>query len=194
MKIDNHKLVGVNFLRAGTMRAPMKPELLVIHYTATQGAASPIALFKQTKAPASAHLVIDVDGTITQMVEFNVRAAHAGISSWKGRESCNGFSIGIEIVNPGPIVERNGVMCDTTSKKPFPGAVIEARHKNANCPFPRWAAYPEPQMSAVIAVSRAICQAYGIKVAVGHEDISPGRKIDPGPAFDWARFRAEVFA
>lgn len=194
MKIENHKLVGVNFLQAGTTRLPIKPELLVIHYTATQGSASPIALFRQKGAPASAHLVIDVDSTITQMVEFNVRAAHAGKSEWKGRESCNNFSIGIEIVNPGPIVDQNGVPCDTTSKKPFPGAVVEARHKNPACPFKRWAAYPEPQMSAVIAASKAICATYGIKDVVGHEDIAPGRKIDPGPAFDWTRFRSEVFA
>lgn len=191
MKVVNHRLDGVPFRMATTRRLPQTPTLLVIHYTATQF--SPANAFAMQNAAASAHLIVDKGGEILQMVEFNVTAAHAGKSSWKGREGCNRFSVGIEIVNPGPLEMRDGVLCDTTARRPWKGDVVNARHKNPNCRFDRWAAYSEQQMASVVAASKAICEAYGITDVVGHEDVSPGRKIDPGPAFPWDRFRAEVF-
>lgn len=195
MIITGHKLDGVPFIQAGTMRRPMKPELLVIHYTATMGsAAGVIAHFKTGEA--SAHLVIDTAGKITQMVEFNVTAAHAGKSEWNKRPGCNFYSIGIEIVNPGPLYRTDSGFIDTTPiKRPWNGPVVEARHKIGG-PFRYWAKYTEEQVRAAVEAAKAICSTYGIRDIVGHDDIAipKGRKIDPGPAFDLEAFRAEVFA
>lgn len=192
MIITGHKLDGVPFLPAGTPRRAMKPELLVIHYTATVGsAAGVIDYFKTDKA--SAHLVVDTEGKITQMVEFNITAAHAGKSVWNGRPSCNGYSIGIEIVNPGPLFKVDAGFIDTTEKKrPYAGQVVEARHKSGVLPYRYWAVYPEAQLRAVTEAAKAICSTYGITAILGHDDIAPGRKIDPGPAFPMAAFVAEV--
>ena len=190
MRVVNHRLEGIPFRQATTSRLPQKPSLLVIHYTATQF--SPANAFAMQKAASSAHIIVDKGGEMLQMVEFNITAAHAGKSAWKGREGCNRFSVGIEIVNPGPLQMINGQLCDTTARKPWTGGVVNARHQNPNVRFDRWAAYSEAQLAATIAASKAICEEYGITDIVGHEDVSPGRKIDPGPAFPWDRFRAEV--
>ncbi|HWU68869.1 MAG TPA: 1,6-anhydro-N-acetylmuramyl-L-alanine amidase AmpD [Stenotrophobium sp.] len=107
----------------------------------------------------SAHCCIFRDGRITQYVPFDRRAWHAGKSSYKGRERCNDFSIGIELEG-----------CDS---KPFTQA----------------------QYRRLLSVSRALLASYpGITPAriVGHSDIAPGRKTDPGPHFDWRRYRRQL--
>lgn len=102
----------------------------------------------------SSHLLILRDGSIVQFVPFDARAWHAGASSWKGRERCNDFSIGIELEG-----------CDTV-------------------------AYSTPQYEALERVITALMKFYpgiGPESVVGHSDIAPGRKSDPGPAFDRSR-------
>ena len=104
----------------------------------------------------SSHLLVRRDGELIQFVPFHRRAWHAGASSFRGREACNDFSIGIEIEGD-----------DATP-------------------------YAAPQYSVLAGVSEALMRAYpGITSSqiVGHSDIAPGRKTDPGPAFDWARYR-----
>jgi N-acetylmuramoyl-L-alanine amidase len=190
--ILQHKLSDAPFVQAGTLRSPMSapPSLLVVHYTATHGAAGVIAAFRARGAKVSAHLVIDVDGVVTQMVEFNRCAAHAGPSSWRGRPRCNEYSVGVELVNPGPMVlaKDGSSYVDTIAGKPWPAGVHEERRGS----YGRWAVYPEAQLAALERVAREICLHYGIQDIAGHEDIAPGRKIDPGPAFPMADFRARV--
>ena len=99
----------------------------------------------------SSHLLIERDGTVTQFVNFNDRAWHAGRSVYDGREDCNDYSVGIEL---------EGTDTD---------------------------AYSAVQYITLAAVIRALQQAYpaiGARIT-GHEHIAPGRKTDPGPAFDW---------
>ena len=100
----------------------------------------------------SAHFLIRRDGELVQFVACNERAWHAGVSSWKGREGCNDFSIGIEL--------------EGTDDQPYAAA----------------------QYTMVARLVRALKRVYPITDVVGHSDIAPGRKTDPGPAFDWARF------
>jgi len=190
--IQDGLLSDVAFVPAGTRRAPIKPTLLVIHYTATHTTRGVIAAFKQTGADASAHLVISPEGEVTQMVEFTSRAAHAGVSEWKGKIGCNAFSIGIELVNPGPMVVKYSELVDTINSKPWAPGTVMARHKNKLVQYANWAMYPEPQIQAAIRAARAICATYGITDIVGHDDIAPKRKMDPGPAFPMERFKAEV--
>ncbi|OOF49169.1 N-acetylmuramoyl-L-alanine amidase [Rodentibacter genomosp. 1] len=107
----------------------------------------------------SSHCLIDRHGVITQYVNFNDRAWHAGVSCFEGRERCNDFSIGIEL--------------EGSNEQPF----------------------TEVQYQALIALTKCIMAAYP-KITqeriVGHSDISPGRKIDPGQYFDWDRYLKEV--
>lgn len=103
----------------------------------------------------SAHCLIERNGRITQYVNFNDRAWHAGLSNFQGREKCNDFAIGIEL--------------EGSNEQPFTDAQYAALH---DLTLRIMQAYPQ------ITVDRI----------VGHCDISPGRKIDPGQYFDWARY------
>lgn len=104
----------------------------------------------------SSHLLIDRQGQVTQFVNFDDRAWHAGMSEYQGREQCNDFSIGIEL--------------EGTDEEPFTDLQYDAL---ISCCEALIATYPK--LSA-----QRIC---------GHSDIAPGRKTDPGPAFDWPRLR-----
>lgn len=171
----------------------IKPTLLVMHYTAGQSAAGAISWLCNPAAKASAHLVLDQAGAVTQLVPFNISAWHAGQSSWKGKRLCNGFSIGIEMVNPGFLTKRaDGKFYDVAGKVVPPSSVMMARHKNGGPELP-WMVYPKEQLEVAAEIVVAITQAYGIKEIVGHEDIAPGRKTDPGPAFPMATLVSRVF-
>jgi AmpD protein len=107
----------------------------------------------------SSHLLIRRSGEIVQYVPFQLRAWHAGASSWAGRERCNDFSIGIELEG--------------------------ADHSP----------YESTQYAMLARVIAVLCRSYPRLTpdrVVGHSDIAPGRKSDPGPAFDWPRLRSLV--
>jgi len=158
-----------------------KPELVVIHYTACPAYVA-ISGFKrvQKKGNRSAHYVIDTAGNVTQMVTETNRAWHAGASSYKGRSDCNSFSIGIELENWGPLAVVKGSTFTYTGD-PFKGAVDEVNGK-------LWHAYDWVQVEACAALVASIKHRHKISDVVGHEHVSPGRKIDPGPAFPWKEF------
>jgi AmpD protein len=104
----------------------------------------------------SAHVLIRRDGGLVQFVPFHLRAWHAGMSAWRGRERCNDFSIGIEL--------------EGTDTMP----------------------YEDAQYGALAALVAALVRAYPTippEAIAGHEDVAPGRKTDPGPAFEWPRFK-----
>lgn len=167
--------------------ALVKPTLLVMHYTAGQSGSGAISWLCDKRAKASAHLVVDMDGTVTQLAPFNRQTWHAGKSAWRGRSGCNAFSIGIEMVNPGWLKKReSGQYVDTNGKAVSPNLVEFLKGQY-------WMAYPSAQIEAAVAVAQAIVEAYGIKEIAGHSDIAPKRKIDPGPAFPMASFVSRVF-
>lgn len=171
----------------------LRPELLVMHYTGSSSYAGAVDWLCNRQASASAHLVISEAGEITQLAPFNRVTWHAGASSFKGRSGCNNFSIGIELVNAG-LLQRNGsgVFEERLSRKPVTaGNVIIARHKRGGAEEP-WAAFAQRQLEVAMDVSAAIVAAYGLVDVVGHDDIAPGRKIDPGPAFPMSAFRSRV--
>lgn len=105
----------------------------------------------------SAHYLIRRDGELVQYVPVTARAWHAGVSSWRGRERCNDFSIGIELEG-----------CD---ESPY----TDAQYL---------------RLAELIRALRIAVPTLSADALVGHSDIAPGRKTDPGPAFDWARLRA----
>ncbi|KPC54100.1 1,6-anhydro-N-acetylmuramyl-L-alanine amidase AmpD [Amantichitinum ursilacus] len=99
----------------------------------------------------SAHFFIRRDGAVLQFVPVLQKAFHAGVSHWRGRDSCNDFSVGIELEGTDHI------------------------------------AYTEPQYAALIELAAHLTRFCGLRCVVGHNDIAPLRKTDPGPYFDWRR-------
>ncbi len=191
MEIVEHRLKGVPFEATPNMGGPLGADYLVMHYTATASAAPAIAALRSKVRAASAHVVVDIDGSLTQLVPFDRVAWHAGKSQWAGRSGCNQFSLGIEIANPGPLRLVSGQPTDVYGR-PWHGPVIDATHKNGG-PYTHWAAYEEAQLSAVEELASLLVAAYRLKDVVGHDDIAPGRKIDPGPAFPMETLRGRLF-
>lgn len=122
------------------------PEILVIHYTGSNSLQGALSWLCAPEAKVSAHLVIAKDGQVWQLLPFNVKGWHAGVSSYDGRSNCNDFSVGIENVGLGD----------------------------------EW---PEAQIDANIGIIKALFHAYDLIDCVGHMDVAPGRKPDPGPLY-----------
>ncbi len=129
--------------------------MLVLHYTGMADAETAIARLRDQKAKVSCHYLVDEDGRVLRMVDEEKRAWHAGRAFWRGAVDINSASIGIEIVNPG--------------------------HEFG------YRAYPEPQMDSLIPLVADIVRRHRIRppYVVGHSDIAPNRKQDPGELFDW---------
>lgn len=168
-------------------------DYLVMHFTGASSEASAIEWLTNPEARASAHLVIGPTGSATQLAPFNVVAWHAGRSSYRGREGFNGFSIGIEMANPGQLARRaDGAFIERLNARPVPAdQVIIARHPNGGPEAP-WAIYPEAQIAAARSIGAALRDAYRFIEVVGHDEIAPGRKSDPGPAFPMRSFESAV--
>ncbi|MGC2855727.1 N-acetylmuramoyl-L-alanine amidase [Novispirillum sp. DQ9] len=133
-------------------------DMLVLHYTGMPTARAALTRLCDPATEVSAHYLVNEDGGIMRLVAEDRRAWHAGISWWRGQSDINNRSIGIEIVNPG--------------------------HEFGYRPF------PEAQMAAVEALCRDILgrhHAIPARNVVGHSDVAPWRKEDPGELFDWAR-------
>ncbi len=134
--------------------------MLVLHYTGMRSAEEAIGRLLDPGAQVSAHYVVDEDGTTHALVPESGRAWHAGRSWWRGETDINSRSIGIEIVNPG--------------------------YEFGYRPF------PEAQMRAVTRLSLGVLARHSIspRNVVGHSDIAPTRKQDPGELFDWAMLKS----
>lgn len=197
-QVKNHLLLRdgkpVAQKRSPNVGGALAPSLLVMHYTAGQSAPGAVAWLCNPQAKASAHLVVDQSGGVTQLVPFNRVAWHAGQSAWKGKKFCNAFSIGIELANPGFLTKRaDGKFYDVAGKTVAASQVVIARHKNGGPELP-WMAYPATQVDAAVAIAQALVAAYpAIKEIVGHDDIAPKRKTDPGPAWNMPGFTTRVF-
>lgn len=200
MKILNHRLVGDDgspfpYAASPNRGGEMTPEYLVMHYTAGSSAEGAVSWLCNPAARASAHLVIGRDGGITQLVPFNRVAWHAGQSQWAGRSGLNGFSIGIELDNAGHLERAGGRWLSAASKRVYADDdVLVANHKHdrPGVPPSGWHEYTEAQMDAAGQVGLALMAKYALQDVLGHEDIAPGRKSDPGPAFPLASFRARL--
>lgn len=139
--------------------------MLVLHYTGMESGAAARERLCDPAAEVSAHWLVHEDGTIENLVAEENRAWHAGVGSWNGITDVNSASIGIEIVNGG-----HNVPLEDGSLPP----------------------YPDPQILAVIKLAKEIIARHDIKPndIVGHSDIAPERKEDPGEHFPWAGLAA----
>jgi N-acetylmuramoyl-L-alanine amidase len=131
--------------------------ILVLHYTGMPDAQSAISWMANPDSKVSAHYVVTEEGNIVRMVDESKRAWHAGVSRWRGISDVNSASIGIELVNPG--------------------------HEWGYRPF------PPAQINALVPLVHEIVQRHRITRGnvVGHSDIAPARKQDPGELFPWAQ-------
>lgn len=135
-------------------------DMLVLHYTDMADAAAALDRLCDPQAKVSAHYLIAKDGTVYSLVEEGRRAWHAGEAYWRGARDINARSIGIELDNPG--------------------------HGLGLAPF------PAAQMAALVALAGAILGRHPIppRNVVGHSDVAPRRKRDPGELFDWRALAA----
>lgn len=129
--------------------------MLVLHYTGMDDGEAALARLCEPEAGVSSHYVIDEDGAVTRLVDEDKRAWHAGAGAWRGERDVNSASVGIEIVNGGHCYGLP--------------------------------AFPAPQIEAVIALSRAIIARHAVRPSgvLGHCDLAPERKLDPGERFPW---------
>lgn len=196
--IHNHRLVGIPYVPSPNSGGALKPKFLVIHFTASGDGFDTAAYFARRAAKASAHLVIRRDGTLVQCVPFNMVAWHAGRSRWIGTDgrawtNLNQHAIGIEIENWGPLTQSAAGWVSWSGTVVEASRVTVAKHKSG-APDCGWERYTSLQVRTATAVAQAICAAYGIAEIVGHDDIAPGRKSDPGPAWDMGGLRNRVLA
>ena len=136
-------------------------DMLVLHYTGMTSAEAALARLCDPTAEVSAHYLIDEDGTVHALVAEEMRAWHAGRSWWRGEADVNSRSVGIELVNPG--------------------------HEFGYRPF------PPVQIAALVGLAGGILARHPIppRNVVGHSDVAPGRKQDPGELFPWADLAAK---
>ena len=131
--------------------------MIVLHYTGMPDCEGALDRLTSPEARVSSHYLIDEDGAVARLVPEEKRAWHAGTSSWRGRSDINGASIGIELVNPGHEFGYRG--------------------------------FPEPQMAALEELAKGVLSRHRIpaRQVIGHSDVAPLRKQDPGERFDWPR-------
>jgi N-acetylmuramoyl-L-alanine amidase len=191
VRLENHRLVGDNVrydFDEGFKR--MTPEIVVIHYAVTENVNATASALRASDY-LSCHVTVDKYGAVIQQVPFNLVAYHAGKSKYQSRESCNGFAVGIEISNPGPLIKQPDGSLKTVYGRTWTGPAEEATHKSGLAPksWTHWAGYSQSELGLCLEICGLLRDAYGIKDIVGHDDISPGRKFDPGPAFPikWLR-------
>jgi len=198
MKIINHRLYHIDqkpypFQASPNKGGALKARYLIMHYTVFNTVEQTIARLTDPEIQASAHLVIGRNGEITQLVPFNRVAWHAGKSVWQGIEKMNQHAIGIELVNVGYVTrENNEKWVNWFGDEISENQLVEIKHKNTD-QLQHWEIYPEAQLSTALAVSRLLIQTYDLIDILGHDDVAPDRKTDPGPAFPMADFRAELF-
>lgn len=138
-------------------------DMIVLHYTGMESAEAALARLRDPAAKVSAHYLVDEAGATYALVPDDKRAWHAGVAHWQGESDINSVSLGIELANPG--------------------------HDNGYRDF------PPAQMEALVVLLRRLVAKHDLSTArvLGHSDVAPTRKIDPGERFDWAGLAAAGF-
>jgi len=198
MTIENHFLEGVPFVSSPNIGGQITPRFIVQHYTAGYTAESAINVLTRRGSQVSAHVVVDLDGTITQLVPFNVRAWHAGPSSYMGFHGLNSHSIGIEIVNIGWLRKigqdtYQDAYGNKRTSRDFPNGLLESPHPRVGSGIFYWPNYTSEQLDAVENLTIDLIKEYPIIDIVSHEEIDTrGWKTDPGPAFPMKRMKQHL--
>lgn len=192
--ISNHILIEAEKQILSGGRAMFPRRLLVIHFTAGATAQSSINFWKEPKQKAKdigAHLVIDRTGELYQCRAFNKTISHAGASRWddpndnnKHYNSCNEFSIGIEMANAG---NDKKVIKIAKGLDGYVGTTM-LKHRNGT-EIEEWELYSPKMLEVCFDVSYQLVKEYNLDDISGHDCIAPERKNDPGPAFPMQELR-----
>ena len=157
VEMDIHEITKTskNFDSRKNTDGSINISMLVLHYTGMVSAKAALDKLCDPNSKVSAHLLIDEEGTVYRLVDDEYRAWHAGIAYWKNHRDINSCSIGIELVNPGHDIG--------------------------------YTLFPRKQINSLISISKLLQDKYKIlpQNIVGHSDIAPSRKIDPGEFFPW---------
>jgi len=135
-------------------------DMLILHYTGMKTAQAALDRLCDPASEVSAHYLIDENGAVWRLVPEDRRAWHAGRAFWAGTTDINSRAIGIELANPG--------------------------HEHGYRPF------PDAQMTALEHLAQGILTRFPVPshLVLGHSDVAPDRKLDPGELFDWSRLAA----
>jgi len=169
------------------------PDTIVVHYTGGRSFDSSVSWLRNPGSKVSAHVIIGKEGEILQMVPFDTIAWHAGISEWKGRSDLNNYSIGIELDNAGRLERREKGFYTWFGARVDESRVSFLTHRNEQEPA-YWEAYTPLQITITEEICRQLTEVYDIREILGHEEISPGRKDDPGPAFPLDKIRKKLLS
>lgn len=178
----------------------IQTELLVLHYAVTHN----LDMTYAAQAARGYYATLSIDGyrngerstmKVIQQTQLNEYASHAGPSSWNGRKSVSMWSIGIEIANPGPLKRGDDDVLRTVYGKEWPED--DAVELPVPTGYPKtwthWAKYSNEEIGILVTLGLLFRQHGLIKDVVGHSDVAPGRKYDPGPAFPMQYVRESIF-
>jgi N-acetylmuramoyl-L-alanine amidase len=204
---DKTFFTDVAFSQAGSFgTTKIKPLYLIMHFTAGRGFKETVARFKDPASKVSAHFVVGRAGEISQMVTLDRPAWHAGAdSTWyeplSGNDvgppsmynHMNFHSIGIEFDNYGPLT-KVGSRWKTWFGRDVPASEVAevdpAKHGSFKVRW--WHAFSEAQLAVAERLSVVLVREFGLRRILGHSDVCPGRKLDPGPVFPMNHLRAMV--
>lgn len=168
------------------------PDIIVLHYTASNNIKGDIKTLFYSKKQVSVQFVIDLDGTIHQLMPVNKIAWHAGESRLGNRTWLNKYSIGIEIVNAGFLTQKSDGSFATWYGEPVKKEdAVLLKHKNESSAR-YWHTFTKNQIDSVKELCDTLCEEFDIEHIVGHDEISPGRKQDPGPAFPVEKIKNQL--
>ncbi|AHD01178.1 N-acetylmuramoyl-L-alanine amidase [Leisingera methylohalidivorans DSM 14336] len=195
MGIQYGKVTGAAFNEARWIGGGIVPSLVILHDTASRIAKGNAARYLQSNdAKVSVHFVIERDGHIEQQVPVNRKASHAGKSEYHGREWCNGFSIGIELVNPGRMTRAAPELARTWFGQKFniPEYGIEETETPQHG-HGLWMPYTEAQISALLGLLQTLFSSIPtLEDITTHWYVSPGRKVDTNPLFPLKHIRSLI--
>ena len=189
--IVNHRLMGDGVVHLACVKNTRKlegPDMIVLHYTAGTSAESSSIFLTRPDVSASAHLVIGRKGEVFQLVPFHSEAWHAGKSWYAGRGGLNRYSIGIELDNLGKLRFSGDLFVAECGRVVLPDEV----YTDCSGDHPTyWHRYTERQIRVLQEICSLLEETYPIRDVVGHSVITP-RKIDPGPALEFAFSELQV--
>jgi N-acetylmuramoyl-L-alanine amidase len=196
--INNHKLQGdgVVYRQSPNHSGEIDPQIIVMHHTGgwPDGKGS-VSWLCNPEANASAHLVINDEGLVTQLLPFNIKAWHAGssTSSYRG-QSPNSISVGIELANPGRLVKINDTQYaqDGNPDMVFNGEEWGIQWFEAEWDKGYYIPFTEKQQKATTEIGRLLVQEYDLLDTTTHQRCDPTRKVDPHPGYDLDSYNVAV--
>jgi len=194
MEIINHILTGIKFRQTPNISGTrIVPRFLIIHFSGSGDLEGTVDHLTKKGSKKSAHLVIGRNGEMIQLASFDRRAWHCGESQWGQYKNLNDCSIGIEMENWGKLhTDRSGKYISWVGTRVAPDDVDYAQHRNEDEDAP-WHKFTHAQIVRCKEVAAELVKTYNLEAILGHDDISPARKNDPGPLFPMDEVRAYCY-